>query len=205
MAKIIKFRGFSTYKGEDRMSNIEKSRMLQIEEITSNILDGIDFEKTPYVDIVSLVEKDGFEVEPSEMDIDTTGCLLVSDDTRNRQRLILVNTTFKNPENESDVVFKKSRFITAHEYGHFILHKEDGQPIYAHRDTYHRTEPIELEADYFARSILMPLEQFKSYYEILNQLGNNDEKFTIGLLSKLFKVTKNKAKKRVEDLLVLNQ
>lgn len=205
MGNIIKFYNMPIYKGDDKMLNIEKSRMLEIEEITSKLLNGINFEKSPYIDIVSLVEKNGFEVEPNEMDIETTGCLLVSDDTKNKKRLILVNTIFKNPENEPDVVFKKSRFITAHEYGHFILHKEDGQPIYAHRDTYHRTEPIELEADYFARSILMPLEQFKSYYEILNQLGKNDEKFTIGLLSKLFKVTRNKAKKRVEDLLVLNQ
>ena len=205
MENIIKFHNISIYKGDDKMLNIEKSRMIQIEEIVSNLLSGISFEKSPYVDIVSLVEKDGFEVEPSEMDIETTGCLLVSDDIKNRKRLILVNTIFKNPENESDVIFKKSRFITAHEYGHFILHKEEGQPIYAHRDTYHRTEPIELEADYFARSILMPLEQFKSYYEIASQLSNNDEKFTINLMSKLFKVTRNKAKKRVEDLLVLNQ
>lgn len=205
MGNIIKFYNIPIYKGDDKMLNIEKSRMLEIEEITSKLLNGINFEKSPCIDIVSLVEKDGFEVEPSEMDVETTGCLLVSDDKKNKKRLILVNTIFKNPENESDVVFKKSRFITAHEYGHFILHKEDGQPIYAHRDTYHRTELIELEADYFARSILMPLEQFKSYYEILNQLGKNDEKFTIGLLSKLFKVTRNKARKRVEDLLVLNQ
>lgn len=203
MGNIIKY--MPTYKGDDKMLNIEKSRMLEIEDIVSKILSGINFSNSPYVDIVSLVEKDGFDVETSEMDIETTGCLLVSDEPKNRKRLILVNTNFKNPKNEPDVVFKKSRFITAHEYGHFILHKEDGQPIYAHRDTYHRTEPIELEADYFARSVLMPLDQFKSYYKILNRLGENDEKFTIEMLSKLFKVTRNKVQKRVEDLLILNQ
>lgn len=203
MGNIIKY--MPTYKGDGKMLNIEKSRMLEIEDKVSKILSGINFNNSPYVDIVSLVEKDGFDVETSEMDIETTGCLLVSDEPKNRKRLILVNTNFKNPKNEPDVVFKKSRFITAHEYGHFILHKEDGQPIYAHRDTYHRTEPIELEADYFARSVLMPLDQFKSYYKILNQLGENDEKFTIEMLSKLFKVTRNKVQKRVEDLLILNQ
>lgn len=205
MGNIIKFRNISIYKGDDKMPNIEKSRMLEIEAITSKLLEDIDFDKSPYVDIVSLVKKADFEVEPSEMDIETTGCLFVSDDAKNKKRLILVNTIFRNPENESDVVFKKSRFITAHEYGHFILHKKEGQPIYAHRDTYHRTDPIELEADYFARSILMPLSQFKIYYEILNQMGNDDERFTVSLLSKIFKVTSNKIRKRVEDLLILNQ
>lgn len=203
MNNIIRF---SEYKrGNMIMQDIEKNVMLSIEEKVNNLLSDADFTHSPYVDIVSIVKKDGFKVEPTEMDIDTTGCLLVNSDETNQTRLIMVNTDFKNPDNESDVVFKKSRFITAHEYGHFILHHEAGKPIYAHRDTYHRTEPIELEADYFARSILMPLEQFKLYYEILKDISKNDEKFIIGILSKIFKVTKNKVEKRMGDLLVLNQ
>lgn len=46
----------------------------------------------------------------------------------------MVNKVFDNPDNEEDVVFKKSRFITAHEYGHYILHKSSEQTLYAHRD-----------------------------------------------------------------------
>lgn len=206
MGMVISFKKVSMHKGDGKLDNIKKEKMLEIEKVTANLLKDIDFKKSPYVDIVLLVKKDGFEVEPSEMDIETTGCLLVNDDdSKSKSRLILVNTRFKNPENESDVVFKKSRFITAHEYGHFILHKKEGEPIYAHRDTYHRTEPIELEADYFARSILMPLEQFKIYYEILNEMSNHDENFVVSLLSKIFKVTSNKVRKRVGDLLILNQ
>lgn len=187
------------------MTEITKDKMLEIENKTKNLLSNVNLKESPYVDIVSIVKGAGFEVEPCEMDVETTGCLLVNDDKDVKKRLIMVNTFFKNPENEKDVVFKKSRFITAHEYGHFILHKEPGQPLYAHRDTYHRTDPIELEADFFARSILMPLQYFKMYYNLLNELGKNDEVFTIEMLSKLFKVTKNKVKKRVGDLLILDQ
>lgn len=212
MNNIIKFHGLTHKGGEQKMTEFEKSttsviekrKMLEIERKTADLLKGVDFEKSPYVDIVSLVKKDNFKVEPTPMDIETTGCLFVNEDENNPNRLITVNTFFKNPENESDVVFKKSRFITAHEYGHFILHQEQGEPIYAHRDTYHRKEPNELEADYFARSILMPLNQFSTYYDILNEMGNNDEPFTVEMLSKLFKVTKNKVKKRIGDLLVLS-
>lgn len=204
MGNIIKFSDL-VYKGSDNMNNnIDKSRMLEIESITSNLLKDIDFGKKPYVDIVSLVNKDHFKVKTSKMDIDTTGCLLVTDDDENPIRLITINTFFKNPENENDVIFKKSRFITAHEYGHFILHRKEKEPIYAHRDTYHRTEPIELEADYFARSILMPIKQFSLYYDILNEMSTNDQNFVIMMLSKLFKVTKNKVRKRIEDLSVLS-
>lgn len=201
MSNIVKFT--KLYKGDDKMKNIEKTRMLEIEEITKELLINVDFEKSPYVDISSIVQKDGFHIKPQKMDIDTTGCLFVNDDKPKKERLILVNTIFTNPENEDDVVFKKSRFITAHEYGHFILHKKDSGSIYAHRDTDHRTNPDELEADYFARSILMPLYQFELYYNVANKLGKNDKNFTIHILSKLFKVTKNKIEKRMEDLLVI--
>ena len=78
-----------------------------------------------------------------------------------------------------------------------------GAPIYAHRDTDHRTDIKELEADYFARSVLMPIKQFKIFYHVLNEMGGEDETFTIETLSRLFKVTRNKVKKRIGDLAVL--
>ncbi len=190
--------------GEDMNNKILKDKMLEIENITKKILENIDLTQSPYVDIVPLVKKEGFIVEPHDMPIDTTGCLFVNDKAEANKKIIMVNTHFKNPDNETDVILKKSRFITAHEYGHFVLHKKEGEPIYAHRDSDHRTDQIELEADYFARSILMPIKQFKLYYNVLNDFGNHDNNFTIEMLSELFKVTQNKIQKRMEDLLVLN-
>lgn len=137
------------------------------------------------------------------MDIETTGYLLVNDSAGKSERIIAVNTDFKKPDGETDVVFKKSRFITAHEYGHFILHRKECQAIYMHRDTSHRTEKIELEADYSAKNILMPYQQFSLYYEIVGEMCNGDVSFITDILSKLFNVTKNKAKKRMEDLSTL--
>ncbi len=182
------------------MAELTKERMLEIEAIVSDITFHLDFTESPSVDIVSLVKRDGFEVEPSLMQIETTGCLFVNDDPDNKERLIVVNKIFKNPDNEDDVIFKKSRFITAHEYGHYILHKPENQPLYAHRDSDKRDNQEELEADYFARSLLMPLSEFESYYQILNEMGNNNQKFTLDMLSKVFKVTKNKVQKREEDV-----
>ncbi len=205
MGNIIKFYEAIVCRRNGELMGITVQRMLEIEKITSELLTDVDFEEKPYVDIVALVEKAGFVVETRDMDIDTTGCLFVNDETNSekKNRLILVNTRFRNSENESDVVFKKSRFITAHEYGHFVLHKKEGESIYAHRDTDHRTEEPELEADYFARSILMPKEQFLAYYQALQQLGSGDKEFINRMLSRLFRVTKNKVRKRTEDLLAL--
>jgi len=185
------------------MNELKKTRKQEIEKSVTKVLSSADASGTPYVDIVAIVKKEGFEVEPTELDIETTGCLLVNDDKKIKKRVILVNTQFKNPDNEEDVVFKKSRFITAHEYAHFVLHKREGESIYAHRDTYHRCDLEEQEADYFARSILMPFEQFKIYYEFFNQMGKNDKEFTELMLSKMFKVTRNKVNKRIGDLLTL--
>lgn len=143
MGYIIGFAFQEKYKrqGGDFMSTIEKQRMLEIEEIATRLLKDESFDDSPSVDIVSIVEKDGFDVRPKEMPISTTGCLFVNDDKKSKERTILVNTRFKNPENEKDVIFKKSRFITAHEYGHFILHKQPEQPLYAHRDSDKRDTP----------------------------------------------------------------
>ncbi len=202
MDNIIQFRSY-VYKRDKLMDNIRKERMLEIEKITSALVGDVGFEDSPYVDIVSLVKKDKFKVEPMPMEPETTGCLFVNEDENKTERLITVNTYFKNPENEPDVVFRKSRFITAHEYGHFILHKKDGLPIYAHRDTDHRTDEKELEADYFARSVLMPWKSFHIFYEVLNEMGGKDEEFTVDMLSKLYKVTRNKVRKRIGDLKIL--
>ena len=199
MCVIISFRSQSVMqidtKEEKYMEDITITRKKEIETVVRGILGNVGSIETPEVDIVSLVEKDNFEVETKDMDIDTTGLLFVNEDG---ERLIVVNTSFKNPDKEDDVVFKKSRFITAHEYGHFILHKD----LCAHRDTYHRTEEKEIEADYFARSLLMPLHTFRVYYNFLKELSNEDS-YVVETLCRIFKVTKNKVQKRVGDLSVL--
>lgn len=180
---------------------IKKEKMEYIEKRVNEILTENNISPSPSVDIVSLVRNDGFVVEPAKMDKDTTGRLIVDDSKIHKQRIISVNTSFTNPKNESNIILKKSRFITAHEYGHFVLHNEKlGQPTYAHRDTHHRTEPIEQEADYFARSILMPSDIFKKTYLLIKSFGIKKKKERIRLLSEFFTVTIDKASKRLEDL-----
>lgn len=193
---IIKL-NMASYKSRSIMGDLSLDRKKEIEAQVKRLIGDFDYKKSSYVDIVSIVKKDGFIVEPKDMDINTTGCLFIDhSDERNIKRNIWVNTRFKNPDNEADIVFKKSRFITAHEYGHFILHNS----ISAHRDTDHRTDEIELEADYFARSILMPFSYFKICYDLLMDFGKNDEEYVVNILTRFFKVTKNKVCKRIGDI-----
>lgn len=215
MANIILMNNY-IYKGKGKykMLDISKEKKYAIEQKVRSKLS--QFGCDPFlqnndliVDIVRFVKNDGFIVQTSEMDPDTTGCLIVNDiepvmDT-NKNRLIVVNKHFDNV-NDDDDLLKKSRFITAHEYGHFVLHKAEGSPIYAHRDTAHRAETKELEADYFARAILMPFHIFSRYVSAMKDLelfGNRVE--TTALLSNIFKVTKDKVNKRLRDLEELSE
>ena len=206
MGDIINFKKINHTNVQKRggvMEDITKKRKQEIEKTVQKILFKEELLKDgPSLDVVRFVKKAGFKVLIEDMDIDTTGLLLVNDD--DKTKIIVVNEKFKNPNNESDIVVKKSRFITAHEYGHYILHKKEGEPIYAHRDTYHSTEEKELEADYFARSLLMPIKTFDLFYQTANEIGNNDENFTVEILSRAFGVTKSKVKKRIGDLALLN-
>lgn len=191
-------------KCEVNFPDISKRKKMEIELLVENILMDNFSPKESSVDIISLVKQDGFIVQTSEMDVNTTGCLIVNDlepvmDT-NAHRLIVVNKKLRNDNNDENYILKKSRFITAHEYGHFKMHKKPNQPIYAHRDTYHRTEPIELEADYFARSILMPYKIFNILAMSAWETSGNDKLTTIDILSKIFKTTKDKVYKRLCDL-----
>lgn len=184
--------------------DISKEKKLKIEKVVALILEEMDSAHTAYVDIIDLVKKDDFLVQTSEMDVETTGCLIVNDlktvMNTNKHRLIVVNKVLRNDNNDENYILKKSRFITAHEYGHFRMHKKPNQPIYAHRDTYHRTDPQELEADYFARSILMPYTIFKIFYEAAFKVSNENIKITIELLSTIFNVSKDKTYKRICDI-----
>lgn len=213
-AKVIFFHTYEK-KGGCIMKDITLEKKREIEDIVTNILSDYDFSEEPSVDIVTLVKNNGFLVQNADMPIDVTGYLAVNDrntvDENGRfNRLIVVNTKFRNPDNEESVVLKKSRFITAHEYGHFVLHKKD-QELYAHRDSDKREKPEELEADYFARSILMPIKQFSALNQTIDGILSNIKRanrelylIKVQMLSILFKVTKDKVKKRLGDISEFN-
>lgn len=201
--KIIFLKHQMATLGGDTMSEIKREKMIEIEKRVQEITKELDFERSLSVDIVSLVKKDGFQVKTKMMPIETTGVLLVNDNAERNKRVIIVNKQFTNPDDEDDVIFKKSRFITAHEYGHFLLHKSVDKSLYAHRDSDKREEVLELEADYFARSLLMPLSYFKTCVDILNEMATDDKEFIDTMLSKLFKVTRKKVRARMADLQIL--
>ncbi len=146
------------------------------------------------IDIISILQKDGFKVYKMNLTQGMTGALLV-DERKNISntgvgKLIVV---------ENDANAERGRFISAHEYGHYHLQKDDNLLQFAHRDYAHSDEPIELEADLFARSILMPYDFIK---EELNKVAPKTfkEEDVISFISKRCNVTFKKATKRFFEL-----
>ena len=180
----------------ERRKSIEE----QVEKIISNNISMMP----PAFDIVKfLKDKYHFAIVTKPMTDDTTGILLVDDDDfisdTKTNRLIIINALLQEKEN----FIQRRRFIIAHEFGHFILHKQETTQ-YAHRDTSKKDSQIEKEADFFARCLLMPRNLLLAVLE-LDFMKNMqwDEKVT--LTARIFNVTKKKAEQRLKEDLCCNE
>ncbi len=142
-----------------------------------------------------------FQVATQIFDSDTTGILLVDDidyiPHTSSHKLIAVNRLLQlEPDYR-----KRRRFIMAHEYGHYVLHKHDAVQ-YAHRDTSKKRSNMEQEADYFARCLLMPRSQINNLFQLnfVDEMSMNDK---INIVSRIFNVTQKKSMQRLKDDLCL--
>lgn len=155
----------------------------------------------PGFDLTRFLTKEyDFKIGAQALDENTTGILLVDDDRyipdTDTHRLISVN---RNLGVEDEYVYNlKRRFIVAHEFAHFILHK-NRHTQFAHRDTDKKDTPEEREADYFARCLLMPR---KLLCDVLDVDGIKEQSLCdkANIISRLFSVTLTKAKIRIEEL-----
>lgn len=102
------------------MNKLSVEKMQKIEKKVQRLLPEFNVEDSPYVDIVSIVKKDGFVVHPEEMDMDTTGYLLVNDGAKKNKRYMREEGTKskalkqffialseqKEPATEDDKIFR---------------------------------------------------------------------------------------------------
>jgi len=183
------------YGRKRKMPTTEKRKL--IEEKVDNIILENEALHTPAFDIVKFLKAEGFAVAAKLLDDDTTGMLLVDDENfvpnTTTHKLIVINNLLQ----EQDNYIQRRRFIIAHEYAHYVLHKE-GRIQYAHRDTSKRDSPIEKEADFFARCLLMPGKAIRGLLNLdfIKVLSIDDK---ISLVSRIFNVTPKKAKQRLEE------
>ncbi|MCI8483655.1 MAG: ImmA/IrrE family metallo-endopeptidase [Lachnospiraceae bacterium] len=190
---------------------VSRDRKRKIEHIVSRLLRGNDMEAARMVDIASFVKSQGFLVQKAHLPAGTIGFLVVNDmeyiEGTNTHKWIVIDQEFANAENEIEMELKQSRFVTAHVYGHYILHKKDNT-TYACKNTGKSDSFEDLEADYFARSILMPRTAFQMVNDMLNRLRWKETDAVYELkaeyLSDIFKVPQKEVQRRLEDLLEIS-
>ena len=102
----------------------------------------------------------------------------------------------------------RRRFTTAHEIGHYFLHRKSQQdtPVFIDRTVYYRRQNlddadrrIELEANGFAAGLLMPRDLLESYLDDspdLN-LGKSSE---VKILADEFEVSRSSMEYRLQNL-----
>lgn len=169
----------------------------EIEKRVNELLAKYNGLKTPGFDLARFLSiQKGFLIGEQDMDDNTTGILLVNRDQKipkfDTNQLISTNAHLQfEPDYQA-----RRRFIVAHEYAHYCLHMK-GSTIFAHRDYKHKDDPMEEEADFFARCLLMPRQQVEAILRTLPEGSTTDDK--VDLIARTFAVTRKKAKQRLND------
>ena len=138
----------------------------RIEDLANGILSHLGISKIP-IPIKMIAKKQGLQLKPYKFEGEVSGMLLIKNN---------IATIGYNPL-ESDV---RQRFTIAHELGHYLLHKSQGElfvdkKFKAHyRDKTSATGEIktEMQANAFAATILMPEKMIKE------ELAKSDYDFT---------------------------
>lgn len=141
-----------------------------------------DYLQTPAVDVVRLTVDLGIDYNESDYGDTLSGCAII----RDGNRLISVNSAHSE---------HRKRFTTAHEIGHILLHADqpisvDVKPITFLRDRSSSTGEAwrEVEANYFAASVLMPRTALESEISLIRETSWDDDEL-IKQLVKTFNVS----------------
>ena len=150
------------------------------------------------VRIVDLCKKMGISVFEEYLPKDVSGFIVIQEEPfhdYNSGRVIVANL--------SDSA-ERRRFTIAHELAHYLLHRDDNQPLYAHRDA-GQNGGIEREANIFASNILMPEDLVRSFLdEIKDEVpGKLFDSYKIILLADQFAVSRPAAETRLKELNLL--
>ncbi len=147
------------------------------------------------IKIVQLCENAGIRVFQEYLPENVSGFIVVKDEdfgNYNYNKVISVN--------RSEPVTRR-RFTIAHELGHYYLHRDKNDNLYAHRDAGQRGK-IETEADIFASNLLMPEEMVRTALEYQNYYegGSIPDTMKIITISKEFNVSREAATIRLKQL-----
>lgn len=146
------------------------------------------------VKIVDLCKKYGITVYEEYLPSQVSGFIVIQDEKFNKYdsgKVIVVNLS---------ELGSRRRFTVAHELGHYILHRKEDEPLYAHRDS-GADGQIEQEANIFASNILMPEELVRHALDLNDKpLVELSDFYKIGYIANQFAVSRTAAQVRLEQL-----
>lgn len=174
---------------------LPSERIGEIESLAEEMLKNHWNKKLP-VNIEDIARFQKFDVQSREFpDPDDSGFILVDDDTyigeTGFHRIIAVNSALSE---------ERARFVVAHELGHFTLHRQPDEPLYAHKESREEediTPEMEQEADLFARALLMSRQLMRNAFQIYKEKAPVDS--IVYFISRIFGVTEKKAAIRIQE------
>ena len=152
-------------------------------------------DRYPDVSLVEIVEKNGLKVFKRDFGDHSGSIMGAIDFKHNKSKPVIYINKYKHPNNQ--------RFTLAHELGHYVLEHRDQNTQFRidfESDISSQNPKIrlqELEANYFAGALLMPVKAIKQ------QLGRNDLNKEIAAtelerLKEYFKVSSLALKTRID-------
>lgn len=191
-------------KGWFGMIELKNERKNEIEELAFRIRSEYDI-NLKFDLIKFLTNYQGFEIRLQYIDDDTTGLIFANDNESiqktNSKAVIIINEKLR----EDKFFEQKKRFICAHEYGHYVLHKGNSTK-FARRDTGAKKTQEELEAEYFAFCFLLPKKTLEFLFQddvtkkVIDELKNIKKQSYSEVIATLFNVTPKKAHARLKEL-----
>ena len=148
------------------------------------------------VNIVQLCNRLGIQVFEEPLPPDVSGMLMVRPEPFEQygsNRVIVINASHSA---------RRRRFTVAHELAHYVLHKQVGETLFAHREEEGAGGAEERQADAFAACVLMPAPLvLRALGRLKNQGG--DGLYAVdkaGFIAAQFGVSEDAARARLGQL-----
>lgn len=169
----------------------------QIIEKAKEVLQNSGIKEYP-VKIIKLCEQAGIRVYQEYLPENVSGFIVIQEENFGKydfNRIISVN--------RRDSVARR-RFTVAHELGHYYLHRDQKNQLYAHRDA-GQSGQIETEANIFASNLLMPEKMVKQAIDYLDydEGGSLPDTLKILTVAHEFNVSRDAATVRLKQLKII--
>lgn len=174
---------------------MNKNRQIAIERNAENVRDDCNITDYGFKDIFEASEKLGYRTIRYPIGAEAfLGFALIKDS----ERIVFSN---------SSLILSRETFSVAHEIGHQRLHlKEQGRTLIKDDDFTDRDE-FEIEANYFAACLLMPMEKVDKFIRL--ELKDKDSSFWDGFdiarIQTAFNVSYDMVLVRLKALNILNE